>query len=133
MVKRKVKTDASSHKAAESLNSLYAASAKNARRTGRQSEHSWTAVAADLKFNVGYIYRVANGQKQASNRLLHALGLPMRTMPAPVCPVHGIPHVTKRCPRPRPTFEQNCAGRDAWLAANAERLGGVVAWAEGKT
>lgn len=95
---RSSRTDQLDRQAVEALNRLYAQTPKNARRAGRQSEHSWKAVATGLGFNVGYIYSVANSRKRASNRLLHALGLPMRTAPAPVCPRHGVVHVSRRCP-----------------------------------
>jgi len=84
--------------AREALNRLYAQTPKNGRTAGRQSEHSWKAVAGRLGFNVGYIYRIARSEKRASNRLLLALRLPMRTAPAPVCQKHGIVHVSRRCP-----------------------------------
>jgi hypothetical protein len=92
--------DVLDRKAVEALKRLYAQTAKNARRAGRQSEHSWKAVAGRLGFNVGYIYNVANGNKRASNRLLHALGLPMRTVAIAVCPDCGELPLAKRhhCP-----------------------------------
>ena len=103
---RTIKPDLLDRKAVETLNLFYASTPKNERRAGRQSAHSWSTVAGDLGFNVGYIYRVARGEKRASNKLLHALGLPMRTAPAPVCPRHGVVHVSRRCPadpgKPRP-------------------------------
>lgn len=94
---------------------------------------SWEALERKLGINRGLLNAVYHFRKRAPNRLLHALGLPMRTMPAPVCPIHGIPHITKRCPRTRPTFEQNCAARAVWLAANAGALAEIVEWAERKT
>jgi len=101
------KKDVLDGKVEAALNRLYAKTPKNSRRAGRQSEHSWKAVASGLGFNVGYIYRVAHG-KRASNRLLHALGLPMRTVPVVVCPLCGEPPLAKhhRCANAIPKLQR---------------------------
>lgn len=83
--------------AQKALKALYEKSPKNGRKAGRQSDHSWDWVGQKLKFNSGYIYRVAMGNKRASNRLLIKLGLAPRQELAPVCIKCGIVHTTKRC------------------------------------
>lgn len=45
--------------------------------------------------------RVAAGRRLASNRLLLALGLPLRAMPAEPCAHCGVVHVRKTCPKRR--------------------------------
>ena len=106
MARRKKQADFLDIKAAEALNSIYAQSMpkQGKRHAGRQSQHSWQDVALELGFNVGYIYNVAHKEKQASNKLLHALGLPMRTVEVAPCPKCGQPPLTKhhRCPGAAP-------------------------------
>lgn len=93
--------------AQKALKALYAKSPKNGRKAGRQSAHSWDWVGDKVGFNAGYLYRVAMGQKRASNRLLIKLKLIPRQALAPACPKCGVVHTTKRCtannrkPRPR--------------------------------
>ena len=55
------------------------------------SERSGIVVTA------GTVHRFANGIEPKRNDLRHALGLPV-TAPAPVCPRHGVVHVSRRCP-----------------------------------
>ena len=92
MAERKPKLDHLDRQAQNALNSLYAKSAPSGRKAGKQSEHSWKAVARGLKFNAGYLYRVAHGGRKASNKLLVALHLPPRQALADVCPRCGVVH-----------------------------------------
>ena len=92
MTSRKTELDHLDRQAQTALNSLYAESHSSGRKAGRQSSHSWKAVAGLLGFNAGYLYRVANGEKKASNTLLVALHLPPREALAPVCPKCGVVH-----------------------------------------
>lgn len=63
---------------------------------------TWQAVSKALGgINRGLLYDIANGKKPAPNSILKALGLPLKHMLAPVCPVCGIVHVSKRCPTKR--------------------------------
>lgn len=54
---------------------------------------TWKALADVLKMNQGYLYRVAHGDRKASGKLRHALGL-SHTIRAdiPVCPVCDKPY-----------------------------------------
>src|SRR3972149_9682275 len=98
MTSRKTELDHLDRQAQAALNSLYAESQSSGRKAGRQSAHSWKAVAGPLGFNLGYVYRVANGDKRASNALLVALHLPPRQALAPVCVRCGVVPLAKRCP-----------------------------------
>lgn len=63
----------------------------------RKGKLSWKAVSDELKFNQGYLNRVARGMRPASNRLRIALGLRPITVAVPPCASCGGVHVTKRC------------------------------------
>src|SRR3990167_8076495 len=78
----------------------------------------------------GAIQRVLAGKEPHSAHIRAALGLPALA-PAPVCPVHGVVHQSKRCPKP--TFEENCAAYDAWRTASAEAVAAIVQWGEERT
>jgi hypothetical protein len=64
---------------------------------------SWRNVAkatfekSGVEINPGYLCSVYSGRRTASKKLLLALGLQPATMPAPVCPVCGVVHVTPWC------------------------------------
>jgi len=60
---------------------------------------SWAAVAEDIGMNRGVLCAVANGKRKASNSLLHALGLPPRTVAVEPCAHCGQAHTLKHCPR----------------------------------
>lgn len=92
-------------------------------------EKGLRSLASELGMNPGYLSRVMRGQRQASNRLRLALGLPPRTALAPVCGKCGVVHTTKRCTH-KPTFEQREAEYDRWRAHNLERIEAIVQWAE---
>lgn len=128
MATRANEKDVQDRKVVETLNRLYSESVPKVRRAGRQSAHSWTVVADGLGFNTGYIYRVAKDDKRASNKLLHALGLPMRTVAVSVCPHCGLAPLAKRhvCPgteKPRKpsarTRRKRLWNSDAWRAVYA--------------
>lgn len=64
---------------------------------------TWQAVSDHFAqsghpLNRGLLCAVANGSRPAPNSVLLALGLPPKTMPAMVCPVHGVVHLAHRCP-----------------------------------
>ena len=96
--------------------------------------HSWADVSEELGgVNRGLLCAVANGARKPTPAVLRALGLPIFALaPAPVCPVHGVIH-QGRCPRHKPTFEENCVAWDAWRAAHAEPIAAMVQWAEERT
>ena len=86
----------------------------------------------DYRIPLGTLSRIANdpNYEPRKTQVLKALGLPALA-PAPVCAHCGIVHLAKRCPA-RDRFAENAAEYDAWRAAHASELAGVVAWAEGK-
>ena len=88
----------------------------------------WTAIRLEeltgKRFDRALLNRVARGKQSAPNSLLLALGLPV-TAPAPVCPVHGVVHTAKRCPKAAPP------DYDQWRAANMNAIRRVVDWAGG--
>ena len=87
----------------------------------------WTAIRLEeltgKRFDRALLNRVARGKQSAPNSLLLALGLPV-TAPAPVCPVHGVVHTAKRCPKAAPLDYA------AWRTAHLPTLLRMVAWAE---
>ena len=62
----------------------------------------WQAVGAEIGITGGMAFRVAvDGYEPQKSTLRAALGLPI-TMPIPVCPRHGVVHVSRRCPPDKP-------------------------------
>jgi|WetSurMetagenome_2_1015567.scaffolds.fasta_scaffold1219740_1 hypothetical protein len=72
-------------------------------------QRTWSQVAAQLPprkdgkpWNVGYLHQVAHGTRPANNDLLHALGLPLKSVPAQPCHKCGELHgFIKTCPSKR--------------------------------
>ena len=92
---------------------------------------TWRAVGAEYGVSAGAVYRLAVSNKEPhDNAIRAAIGLPI-TAPAPVCGKCGVVHLAKRCPK-RDRFAENAAEYDAWRAAHAAEIAGIVAWAEGK-
>jgi hypothetical protein len=88
-------------KAQQALKRLYEKSTPTARKSGRQSKHSWGAVAKSVGFGVGYVYSVARGERHASARLLDALHIPHAVqVDLTPCAHCGQAHykTVKRCP-----------------------------------
>lgn len=76
--------------------------------------------------NAGLVSAIRRGKRQASRRVLAALGIAYAEEAlAPVCRVHGVAH-GKQC-RQRKTFEQNAAEYETWLKRNAAALAKRVA------
>lgn len=88
----------------------------------------WTAIRLEeltgKRFDRALLNRVARGKQSAPNSLLLALGLPV-TAPAPVCPVHGVVHTAKRCPKAAPQWDYG-----EWRRDNLGRLLAIVTWAQ---
>jgi hypothetical protein len=68
---------------------------------------TWSALAHALflssgqQFNRGYLQQVVNGKRHASNKLLKALGLPLKAVPVVPCRGCGEVHLRKTCPHKR--------------------------------
>lgn len=95
---------------------------------------TWKAVAGEITKNTGIeiapgtVYRVAmTAYEPRRNDLRRALGLPAK-MEVEVCREHGIAHPVQH--KHKPTFEQNVAAYDSWLAAHRSELERRVALAE---
>lgn len=56
-------------------------------------------LARDLQINRGQLSNVMRGKRPASNRVLRALGLPPRLVPAEPCPECGEAHIVGWCTR----------------------------------
>jgi hypothetical protein len=69
--------------------------------------NNWRLVGDEFKINKGVAYRIAkNGYEPHEPHIRATLGLPI-LMPAPVCPIHNVVHVSKTCPvtkKPRPVW-----------------------------
>lgn len=83
-------TDSETNTARAMLHTLY-------RQLGR-----WDAVAKKLstehvKFTKGPLNQIANGKRPVTDKVRAALGLKLRTRPAPVCSVCGEVHVVGWC------------------------------------
>jgi len=60
---------------------------------------NWRAVGDELGISGGMAYRIAvDGYEPKDAHIRLKLGLPA-LVPAPVCPVCGVVHVARRCPR----------------------------------
>lgn len=70
-----------------------------------RGKRTWAALAKELKFNQGYLNRVARGKRPASNRLRIALGLHPLHVPVDPCPTCGtvtLSDVCRTCHPPKP-------------------------------
>lgn len=64
------------------------------------SVKSWQKVADAWGVTKPMAYRIAlKGYEPKKIIIRHHLGLPALA-PAPVCPIHGVVHVSRRCPQP---------------------------------
>lgn len=62
---------------------------------------NWRKVAAKWGINPGLAYRIAKDKYEPKGAALRCqLGLPALVLAAP-CPIHGVVHTMKRCPRAR--------------------------------
>jgi hypothetical protein len=89
-------------------------------RASHEQMGTWRAVATKYGLPVRTIYKVAMNPKYypKSQRILKALNL-QQMISVPVCPIHGVAHLSKRCPIERKL--SNWRDGEAWL----QRL---IAW-----
>lgn len=66
---------------------------------------SWEAVARENGVSIGTAVRVSHGYEPKTPSIRAVLGLPI-TAPALVCAIHGVVHVSSRCPSKRKTMKR---------------------------
>ena len=78
-------------------------------RKAHRKLHNWRAVGREWDLNCGMAYRIAvDGYEPKDARIRVKLGLPAM-VPAPVCRLCGVVHVSKRC-----TAKAARRPRDLW-------------------
>lgn len=90
-------------------------------------DKTWAAVGAKYGVSAGMAFRVADGYEPQAAAIRSKLGFPVLALVS-VCPVHGVVHVTRRCPPTRQPAEDYAT----WKARNMPKLLEIVAWAESK-
>jgi len=90
----------------------------------RGASRNWEVVARDFGVSVGTAVRVANGYEPKTPSVRAALHLPPY-VPTLACPVHGVVHTAKRCPKAAPQWDYG-----EWRRDNLGRLLAIVAWAQ---
>lgn len=87
---------------------------------------SWRKVAEKHGVTKPMAYRVAkeDGYEPKDSRIRLALGLPELKL-APVCPIHGVVHVSRRCPGPKRKYRDLFDIPPAelrWMLENREEM-----------
>ena len=73
-------------------------------------QNSTRGIAADYGITCGTVARILRGIEPKRADIRRQLGLP-ELAPAPVCPVHGVVHISRSCPKPD-SFERNAQEYD---------------------
>lgn len=123
MKKRPVEADRELSKAApHALQTLETVKARLL--AARGASRNWEVVAREFGVSVGTAVRVANGYEPKTPSVRAALHL-SPYVPTLACPVHGVVHTAKRCPKAPPRWDYG-----EWRRDNMGRLLAIVAWAE---
>jgi len=83
------------------------------------AQNSLRTIAAKYGVSHAAVQRVLDGHEPKRPGIRRAFGLP-EYVPAPVCPTHGIVHLSKRCPRkprPKPNPPYEWGEAMAWVLA----------------